>query len=320
MLEPARDGGSGNGSARPTGLAAAVESDHAGLAEELRNLRAQLAARDAQLQQAGRLAELGQLAANFAHEISNPLACVFSNVMVMQDYVDKLLTTTACCEQAEWISPPSDGAARMVAMRSAAQLAMLRRDIPALLAETRAGIDNVRAMLRNVQDFARADSGHCWQWADLNATVAATLNVAAGTLRRHADVVCDLGELPPLHCLPSQLGQLVLNLLVNATHACGQERGQITVRTGTGDGQVWLSVSDTGCGIAREHLDSIFEPYFTTKPAGAGTGLGLALVRTIVERHHGSIDVDSEPGLGSSFRISLPIASAGHGDSAAGDR
>jgi two-component system NtrC family sensor kinase len=105
-----------------------------------------------------------------------------------------------------------------------------------------------------------------------------------------------------------------LNLLVNATHACGQERGLITVRTGTADGQLWLSISDTGCGIDRAHLDSIFEPYFTTKPAGVGTGLGLALVRTIVERHHGSVEVDSELGRGSTFRITLPIASAGNGD------
>ena len=120
-------------------------------------------------------------------------------------------------------------------------------------------------------------------------------------------MVKDYGELPEVECIVSQINQVVMNLLINAVHATGAERGTITVATGREGDQVWFSVSDTGCGIPRDVLPRIFDPFFTTKEVGKGTGLGLSLSYGIVQRHQGRIDVESEIGRGTTFRVTLPI-------------
>jgi signal transduction histidine kinase len=120
-------------------------------------------------------------------------------------------------------------------------------------------------------------------------------------------VVKEYGDLPQVYCMISQLNQVFMNLLVNAGHAI-EKQGVITLRTALrGDGEVCIEVADTGKGIAPEHLSRIFEPFFTTKPVGKGTGLGLSLSYGIVDRHHGRIEVASTPGVGSTFRVILPI-------------
>src|SRR6185369_12608487 len=120
----------------------------------------------------------------------------------------------------------------------------------------------------------------------------------------------DLGELPTVNCYPQQLGQVFLNFLVNAAHAIDQQ-GVVRVTTRTEDGYVTIAVSDTGCGIAEENMDRIFEPFFTTKEVGTGTGLGLAISYEIVQRHNGTIDVESEVGKGTTFTVHLPIGNNG---------
>jgi signal transduction histidine kinase len=118
------------------------------------------------------------------------------------------------------------------------------------------------------------------------------------------------GEIPQVECLASQLNQVFMNLLVNAAHALSgaTKRGAIVVTTGClGADEVFIEVADNGCGIAQEHLSRIFDPFFTTKPVGKGTGLGLSLSYGIVRRHGGRIEVKSEPGAGTAFRVCLPI-------------
>ena len=107
-------------------------------------------------------------------------------------------------------------------------------------------------------------------------------------------------------CLPSELNQVFMNLLVNAAHAI-EDRGRITIRTGAVGDQAWVEVADTGSGIAPEHLSRIFDPFFTTKPVGKGTGLGLSLAYSIVQRHKGRFEVKSTPGAGTAFRIWLQL-------------
>ena len=122
-----------------------------------------------------------------------------------------------------------------------------------------------------------------------------------------ADIVKDFGNLPEIECLPSQLNQVIMNLVVNAAQAMGSQRGVITIRTGTEGDHVWITVSDTGSGIPKEILPRIFDPFFTTKPIGSGTGLGLSISYGIIQKHNGSIEVESEIGRGTTFRITLPI-------------
>jgi signal transduction histidine kinase len=109
-----------------------------------------------------------------------------------------------------------------------------------------------------------------------------------------------------VECLPSELNQVFMNLLVNAAHAIQQKRGTITIRTGTEGERVWIDIEDNGCGIAKENLGRIFDPFFTTKPVGKGTGLGLSLSYGIVKKHMGQIEVFSEVGVGTRFHIVLP--------------
>jgi signal transduction histidine kinase len=143
--------------------------------------------------------------------------------------------------------------------------------------------------------------------ADLEQGLNSTLNVAWNEIKYKADVVKEYAGVPELYCLPSQINQVFLNLLINAAHAI-EDKGTIIVRTGYDDKVVWVEIEDNGCGIAPDHLDHIFEPFFTTKPVGKGTGLGLSIVYGIVQEHRGTIEVRSVVGSGTVFKVALPRA------------
>lgn len=158
-----------------------------------------------------------------------------------------------------------------------------------------------------LKDFSHVDTNPDWQFADLIQGIDSTLNVVNNEVKCKADVVKIYGDIPEVQCMPSQINQVVMNLVVNAAHAMGAERGTITVRTGVEGGQVWFEVADTGSGIPKDILPRIFDPFYTTKPIGKGTGLGLSLSYGIVQKHHGNFDVQSEIGKGTIFRVTLPI-------------
>ncbi|MGX9558667.1 MULTISPECIES: ATP-binding protein [Pseudomonas] len=134
-----------------------------------------------------------------------------------------------------------------------------------------------------------------------------TLNIVANEIKYKADVVKEYTSLPEVECLPSQINQVIMNLIVNAAQAIGPERGTITLRNGVGDETVWIEVADNGSGIPPDTLQKIFDPFFTTKPIGQGTGLGLSLSYGIVKKHNGEITVRSEVGVGTTFRVELPV-------------
>jgi signal transduction histidine kinase len=136
-----------------------------------------------------------------------------------------------------------------------------------------------------------------------------TLNVVRNELKYKAEIVKEYENIPDIECFPAQLNQVFMNLLMNAAHAI-ETRGRITIRTGRDSENVWVEVEDTGMGIKPEALSRIFEPFFTTKPVGKGTGLGLSLAYSIVQKHAGRIEVKSEPGKGSVFRVVLPQPSS----------
>lgn len=150
-------------------------------------------------------------------------------------------------------------------------------------------------------------------WADLHKGVDSTLNIVHNEIKYVADVTLRYGEMPHVECLASQLNQVFMNLLVNAAHAFAgaSTRGQIVVTIGMlEDSTVFVEVTDDGCGIAPENVARNFDPFFTTKPVGKGTGLGLSVLYCIVRRHGGRIDVRSEQGVGTMFRVCLPVSHA----------
>ena len=176
-----------------------------------------------------------------------------------------------------------------------------------LMRESKQGIARVREIVQNLKDFSRVDSAQEWQWANLHQGIDATLNIVASEVKYRAEVVKEYGLIPDIECLPSQINQVVMNLVINAAHAIGERHGRITIRTGTQNEHVWLEVADTGSGISQDTLKRIYEPFFTTKPVGKGTGLGLSLSYGIVQMHQGHIDVSSVVGQGTTFRVTLPI-------------
>ena len=273
---------------------------------ELTELNARLSMAQEQLVQSDKLASIGQLAAGVAHEINNPIGYIFSNFGTLQGYQDQLFAMLAMYQAAE-AHMPAEVAARVKALRDEIDLDFLRDDIPVLMRESNEGIARVRHIVQDLKDFSRVDANQEWVWANLHTGIESTLNIVANEVKYRADLVKRFGQIPDIECLPSQINQVVLNLVVNAAHAIGEQRGQITIATGCREQMVWISVSDNGSGIAPENMKRIFDPFFTTKPIGKGTGLGLSLAYGIVSKHQGRISVASELGQGTTFTIELPV-------------
>ena len=259
-----------------------------------------------QLLQSEKMASIGQLAAGVAHEINNPIGYVHSNLGSLEGYVEDIFRMLEVYAGVERDHAEQAGMfAEAKAMREKLDIDFLKDDVHALLAETREGIGRVKKIVQDLKDFSRTGAEDEWQWADLHKGLDSTLNIVNNEIKYKARVVREYGTLPEIECLPSQLNQVFMNLLVNAAHAIDQQ-GTITVRSGADAASLWVEVSDTGSGIAPENLKRIFEPFFTTKPVGKGTGLGLSLSYSIVQKHGGRLEVDSEPGRGTTFRVTLP--------------
>ncbi len=273
---------------------------------ELEAAHRELQASHEQLLQSEKLASIGQLAAGVAHEINNPVGYVYSNLGTLQKYIDNLCQMLEGYEQLEAQVGEDHATVKAVqALKQKLDLEYLKQDVLDLVSESREGIARVKGIVQDLKDFSHVDEAE-WQWADLHRGLDSTLNIVNNEIKYKAEVVREYGELPEVECLASQINQVFMNLLVNAAHAI-EERGVITIRTGHENDKVWVAISDTGKGISPEHMNKIFDPFFTTKAVGTGTGLGLSLSYGIVQKHGGSINVESEVEKGATFTIHLPV-------------
>ena len=277
---------------------------------ELEAANRALASTQGQLLQSEKMASVGQLAAGVAHEINNPIGFVRSNLNSLRTYLKDLMLLLDAYERLEAQLPESNPElAQLRALRDTIELDYLRADVPSLVAESLDGVTRVEKIVRDLKGFSHVGDAE-WQPVDLHEGLESTLNVVAHELKYKADLVREYGELPLVECMPFQVNQVFLNLLVNATQAM-QSRGRITLRTGCDDEFAWVAVGDTGTGIEPAALGRIFEPFYTTKPVGVGTGLGLSVSWDIVRRHGGTIDVESVVGQGTTFTVRLPIRRRG---------
>ncbi|MBI5922941.1 MAG: hemerythrin domain-containing protein [Betaproteobacteria bacterium] len=269
------------------------------LAEANRSLEEKVAARTRELLQSEKMASVGQLAAGVAHEINNPIGFVNSNFGTLVHYVEQLL------QLAELGSTTAEG------QRLAEEVGLdfLRTDVHDLLKESQEGLERVRKIVADLKDFSHVDEAQ-WQEADLLAGLESTLNVVWHEIKYKAEIVRELQPLPLVRCIPAQINQVFVNLLLNAAQAIA-EHGIITLRSGRAGERVWIEIADSGCGMDDETRRRLFEPFFTTKPVGKGTGLGLSVTWDIIKKHAGTIDVTSKPGQGSVFHIWLPVAGPG---------
>ncbi|KNH25641.1 ATPase [Pseudomonas syringae] len=262
---------------------------------------------ESQLVQSEKLASLGQLAAGVAHEINNPIGFISSNLGTLDGYFKQLQDMLDAYREAENAIGSNEVIEQLGQVRERVELDFLREDIPLLIKESKEGIGRVGQIVKDLKEFSRVDSNQEWQWTNLQQGIESTLNIVANELKYKADVVKEFQKLPDIECLPSQINQVIMNLIVNASQAIGPERGTITLRTGLEGETVSIEIVDTGIGIEPDNLQKIFDPFYTTKPVGQGTGLGLSLSYGIVKKHRGDISVRSEVGVGSTFRVELPV-------------
>jgi len=276
---------------------------------ELTELNQRLSDAQAQLLQSEKMASVGQLAAGVAHEINNPIGYVHSNLGSLEKYLTDLFEVLAAYEAAEPALAQSPAqAAALREIKSGLDLDFLKEDIPSLMRESKEGISRVRKIVQDLKDFSRVDGNQHWEWTNLHRGIDSTLNIVANEIKYCAEVVKRYGDIPEVECLPSQINQVFMNLLVNAAHAISGSRGTITISTVTEDADyVRVDIADSGCGIPAENLKRIFDPFFTTKPIGKGTGLGLSLSYGIVQKHGGRLEVASTIGKGTTFSVILPV-------------
>jgi len=261
----------------------------------------------AQLVHQEKMASIGLLAAGVAHEINNPLGYVHSNLGTLSDYLCDVLRLVDAYEEIERsVAPEAPAWEGVRSAKRCIDLDYMRKDLLALVDDSKAGMQRMEKIVRDLRDFSRAESSEEWTFADLHRGLDSTLNIVNHEIKYKTTVEKNYGNLPLVECRSSQLNQVFMNLLVNAGQAI-PERGVIHIATGVEGDEVWIDISDTGAGIPPALMPRIFDPFFTTKPAGAGTGLGLSLSYGIVKRHGGRIEVDSAIGCGTRFRVRLPI-------------
>jgi two-component system, NtrC family, sensor kinase len=278
-----------------------VRARTAGLEHSNELLREQIGLREAvqhELRLAQKLEAVGRLAAGIAHEINTPIQYVGDNVQFLKSAFADLLGIVESLD-ATLYSANTD-------------LDFLRVEVPVSIERIMEGVKRVATIVRAMKEFAHS-GGSSKQAADLNRALKATLLIARSEYKHVAAVDLSCGNIPEVLCNVGELSQAFLNLIVNAAHALADagrnsESGWIKIRTQFADNSVELTFEDNGCGIPEDLLSKIYDPFFTTKEIGRGSGQGLAIARSIiVDKHEGSIGVVSSPGIGTCFTLRLPV-------------
>lgn len=273
---------------------------------EVSAMNRRLESAHSELTHAEKMVAIGRLAAGVAHGINNPASYVNSNLYTLHGYMDDLFALLDAYAELDGVFPEHAAVTAIRALKQRIDLAYLKGDSADLLRESQEGVERIRQIVCDLQQFSQAEST-AWQWVDLHQGMESALNLFRNEIKCKADVVKEYGDLPPVKCIPSQINQVFMSLLLNALQAI-EGQGVITVRSGVESAWIWFEVQDNGKGIAPDHVHHIFEPFFTTNPVGKGAGLGLSVSWNIVSRHGGCFEVKSVLGEGSRFRVCLPRA------------
>lgn len=290
------------------------------LSESYRRMRRESELKE-QLRHSQKMESIGQLAAGIAHEINTPMQYFGDNARFLQDAFSDLQTVHE--RFMETLNKYREAQVLPEAIRETDELladkdlSYLQAEIPKAIQQTLEGVERVTKIVRSMKDFAHPDATEK-EAADLNRTIESTITVSRSEWKYVAETVTELDpDLPHVWCFPGELSQVLLNLIVNAAHAIEEVvgdgtkgKGTITLSTRHRDGWVEIRVKDSGAGIPEEARPRIFNPFFTTKQVGKGTGQGLSIAyRSIVERHHGRLSFETETGVGTTFIIELPVRS-----------
>jgi len=270
---------------------------------ELSERKAHLERLQAEIVHNEKMASIGKLAAGIAHEINNPVGFVSGNLEFLAQCVKDLIRLISLYGTAE---VSDEFAAGIAELKQQIDYERMTVDLTEALGDCQAGVGRVREIVQNLRTFSRLDEAELKR-TDVHEGLDSTIRLLSRYFSGGgASLVREYGDVPEIDAFSARLNQVWMNLLVNAAQAIGNQPGEVCVRTFSNEDSVIVSVSDTGAGIAREDLNRIFDPFFTTKPVGEGSGLGLSIAFGIVERHNGRIEVQSEPGKGTTFNVILP--------------
>ncbi len=273
--------------------------------EKLAKLLDELTHNQDQLVQSEKMASLGMLVAGIAHEINNPLGFVHSNLKNLNKFFKRI---TELIEYGDQLELPENIAKAIEVKKEEIQYDYLNGRIKKILERSGIGIDRIKKIILDLKTFSRLDAAE-FSDADINNAIDTTLSILTHEYKGRIEIIKNYASLPQVRCNLSKLNQVFMNLLVNACHAI-EGTGTITITTTEEKDMVIVDISDTGKGIPQEMLTQIFNPFFTTKPVGQGTGLGLSISYKIVEEHGGRISVNSTPGKGTTFIITIPLNSS----------
>lgn len=280
--------------------------------EELKRSNEELKTIQTKLLQAEKLAAIGELAAGVAHEINNPLFYITTNLSLLKEFSLSLLefiTELEAFVRSEHISNEQfleDFKNRLRALSKKIKLKNLEKELPQVISECIEGTKRIKDIVYSLLTFSRPDSQE-YELLDINKEIELALTFIWPQIKDKVDIGKKFSPLPPVKGHPGQIKQVFVNIFINAAQAIS-DKGYIFIKTYSDDKFVYIESSDTGCGIPADKIDKIFQPFFTTKDKDKGTGLGLSICYSIIKAHQGNIEVESEEGIGTTFRISLPIA------------
>ncbi len=257
------------------------------------------------LRQQEKLASIGQLAAGIAHEIKTPTGFIASNLGSLKKYQERLLEYIAVQKQMLDESGSKEQQAELKSFARKLKIEMILDDAVELVENCLDGTGRINAIIHGLKDFSRQDQIEA-DILDLNKVIEDSLLLVRNELKYKTEVQTELTEIPKFLGYQQRLGQVFINLLVNAAHAI-KKQGVITVSTHVENNEVIATVTDDGCGIPEGNLQKIFEPFYTTKEIGVGTGLGLSIIKDIIDQHQGGIAVESTVGKGTTFTLRFPI-------------
>lgn len=283
-----------------------------GVNEQLKAANRNLAEQQAQLVHTERMASVGILASGVAHEINNPLFFVDANLTALTDYVSTIESVMGLYEQLKDSLEGCSGTwnKQLDSIREETDeqdLEFVMEDTKQLMSETRQGIGRIREIVQSLKDFSQAERVGSAE-ADVNVIVENSCGLFANDLPEGCVIEKHFDDLPKLVCNAAEIGQVLATLILNAKQAIAKD-GCIVVTSRATKSDVILTVEDNGDGIPDEHIEHIFEPFYSTKPEGEGSGLGLSIAYGLVHKHNGSISITSENGAGTKATITLPIAS-----------
>ena len=278
---------------------------------ELEKLNQDLQSTQEQLVQSEKMAGLGQLAAGVVHEINNPMGYIMTNLNTLNEYISTLNGILSQYDSLSHVmkngevEQGQEVLSQIDKLVNEKKIDFIVNDIDDLLKETKEGAKRVKDIVLELKNFACMDK-HELVPIDINQTLESTLKVVWNEIKYKCKLHKAFNDVPTIHGYPSRIGQVFLNIIVNAAQAI-EDYGDVFIETTATESDVIITISDSGKGIPQTHLKNIFTPFFTTKTPGDGTGLGLSIVHNIIQEHQGEIRVESEVGKGTTFIILLPI-------------